>query len=197
MNSQVKAEVIEALGGIEDSITPMRQSLMQHEMRPFDIEPTYYEDLIANRSFLSNLAHAAKRGKSPAAEVADYQTFSRAELLNRTMHDPDYQSTHTRIVSASPYRAVVRQVEPQSPVTPEDRSLEDADEANDGPEIAPAAVNDEDDDFIRDEEAQDRMKMLGYDSNSLEAAEARKSYNSGDVNPRVGLARNTGGSQTF
>ena len=56
MNSQVKAEVIEALGGIDDSISPMHKSLIQHEMRPYDLEPNYYGDLIANRSFLSNLA---------------------------------------------------------------------------------------------------------------------------------------------
>ena len=69
MNSQVKADVIEALGGIEDSISPLQKSLMQHEMRPFDLEPNYYEDLVANRSFLSSLAQAAKRGKSPAGEL--------------------------------------------------------------------------------------------------------------------------------
>lgn len=66
---------------------------MQHEMRPFDLEPNYYDDLIANRSFLSNLAQAAKRGKSPAADGEDLDgkgTFSKTEILNRTITDPEF-----------------------------------------------------------------------------------------------------------
>ena len=39
-------DIIESLGGIEDVIKPMEQSLRQHEMRPFDIEPNYYAELV-------------------------------------------------------------------------------------------------------------------------------------------------------
>ena len=49
MNNAVRKDVIESLGGIEDTIKPLETSLRQHEMRPFDIEPTYYEDFTRNR----------------------------------------------------------------------------------------------------------------------------------------------------
>lgn len=48
-------DVIEALGGLEDVVKPMEQSLRQHEMRPFDIEPNYYDDLMHSRNFQQNL----------------------------------------------------------------------------------------------------------------------------------------------
>ena len=44
-------DVIESLGGLEDVVKPMEESLRQHEMRPFDLEPNYYEDLVQNRNF--------------------------------------------------------------------------------------------------------------------------------------------------
>ena len=44
-------DVIEALGGLEDAVKPLEQSLKTHEMRPFDIEPDYHADLMRSRNF--------------------------------------------------------------------------------------------------------------------------------------------------
>ena len=44
-------DVVDALGGLEDVVKPMEDSLRQHEMRPFDLEPNYYEDLMRGRDF--------------------------------------------------------------------------------------------------------------------------------------------------
>ena len=52
MNTQVKKEVIDSLGGIIDTVKPLEQSLKQHEMRPYDIEPNYYEDLLISQNKL-------------------------------------------------------------------------------------------------------------------------------------------------
>ena len=60
--------MIEALGGLEDSISPMEKSLRMHEMRPFDLEPNYYNELVANRSFVADLASNAQRGRTPPPE---------------------------------------------------------------------------------------------------------------------------------
>jgi len=50
MNTSVRKEVIDSLGGIQDSLKPIEKSLKEHEMRPFDIEPNYYEDLMISRN---------------------------------------------------------------------------------------------------------------------------------------------------
>jgi hypothetical protein len=49
-NTSVRKEVIDSLGGIEDTLKPLEKSLKQHEMRPFDVEPNYYEDLMLSRN---------------------------------------------------------------------------------------------------------------------------------------------------
>ena len=49
MNTSVRKDVIEALGGITDVLKPMEKSLREHEMRPYDLEPNYMEDLMASR----------------------------------------------------------------------------------------------------------------------------------------------------
>lgn len=46
MNTKVEKGIIDSLGGIMDTVKPMEASLQMHEMRPFDIEPNYYEDLL-------------------------------------------------------------------------------------------------------------------------------------------------------
>jgi len=51
-SNSVRHEVIEALGGITDTVRPLEQSLRQHEMRPFDVEPNYAEDLQRSRALL-------------------------------------------------------------------------------------------------------------------------------------------------
>ena len=49
MNTHVPADIIDALGGIQDTVRPLQMSLKNHEMRPFDMEPNYYSDLIQSR----------------------------------------------------------------------------------------------------------------------------------------------------
>ena len=50
MNTSVRKEAIESLGGIQDSVKAIEKSLKEHEMRPFDVEPNYYEDLMMSRN---------------------------------------------------------------------------------------------------------------------------------------------------
>lgn len=47
-------DIIDSLGGLEDVIKPMEESLRIHEMRPFDIEPNYYQDLMKSKYFQEN-----------------------------------------------------------------------------------------------------------------------------------------------
>ena len=54
MMNSVKKEVIDSLGGIQDTLKPLEESLRQHEMRPFDVEPDYYGDLMLSRNAVSN-----------------------------------------------------------------------------------------------------------------------------------------------
>ncbi len=50
MNTAVPKEVIDSLGGIINTVKPIEQSLREHEMRPFDIEPNYFEELMLSRN---------------------------------------------------------------------------------------------------------------------------------------------------
>jgi hypothetical protein len=50
MNTSVRKEVIDSLGGIEDTLKPIEESLKMHEMRPFDVEPNYHDDLMISRN---------------------------------------------------------------------------------------------------------------------------------------------------
>ena len=72
MNNSVRKDVIEGLGGIQDTVKPLEVSLRQHEMRPFDIEPTYIEDLIKskNRSRASHPKNM-KPGKGRGRQMDD------------------------------------------------------------------------------------------------------------------------------
>lgn len=47
-------DIIDSLGGLEDVIKPMEKSLRIHEMRPYDIEPNYYRDLMESKHFQEN-----------------------------------------------------------------------------------------------------------------------------------------------
>ena len=60
MNSTVQKDVIDALGGIQDTVRPLEKSLREHEMRPFDIEPNYYEELMLSR----NLGSTSKKDRN-------------------------------------------------------------------------------------------------------------------------------------
>jgi hypothetical protein len=49
MNQSVNKQVIDSLGGIIDTLKPLEKSLREHEMRPFDVEPNYHEDLMMSK----------------------------------------------------------------------------------------------------------------------------------------------------
>ena len=44
-NMQVSKEVIDSLGGIEDTIAPMLDNLMKNELRPYDIIRNYTQEI--------------------------------------------------------------------------------------------------------------------------------------------------------
>ena len=46
----MRKDVIDSLGGITDTLKPMEKSLREHEMRPFDVEPNYYEEMMLSRT---------------------------------------------------------------------------------------------------------------------------------------------------
>lgn len=131
MNTSVRKEVIDSLGGIDDCLKSMEKSLRQHEMRPFDVEPNYYEDLMLSRN-PSNF-------KQSNIDMDNKPVSSKKEFLKRTMTDKDFIHTYGKVVSASPYRAVVRRMDYSSMIQ-DDRSEE---------ENSPTGKFD--DDFERDE----------------------------------------------
>ena len=106
----VNPAVIEALGGLDDCIKPIEESLKKHEMRPFDIEPNYYDDLVQSRHFLQELAENSRKGRMTDNNVLFEP--NKSEFLKRTMSDASYQNMNSKIVSASPFRAIVRKVDP-------------------------------------------------------------------------------------
>lgn len=83
MNTSVRKEVIDSLGGIQDSLKPIEKSLKEHEMRPFDIEPNYYEDLMMSRNpdrFKSNDSQFMNDNR-------DANASTRKEFLKKSMSD--------------------------------------------------------------------------------------------------------------
>lgn len=88
MNTSVRKEVIDSLGGIQDSLKPIEKSLKEHEMRPFDIEPNYYEDLMMSRNpdrFKSNDSQYMNDNR-------DMNASTKKEFLKKSMSDRNYAS---------------------------------------------------------------------------------------------------------
>jgi len=81
----------------------MEESLKQHEMRPFDIEPNYYEDLLISQ----NKIKSTKSDFKYFDEQTD-MAMSNADFMRKTMNDHQFVKSHATIVSASPFRAVIR-----------------------------------------------------------------------------------------
>jgi hypothetical protein len=132
MNTSVRKEVIDSLGGIQDTMKPLEKSLKMHEMRPFDVEPNYYEDLMLSRN---------PGGFKQANIDMDRQPVSsKKEFLKKTMHDKDFMHSYGKVVSASPYRAVVRRMDYST-------MLEEVSEMH-----TPQPKQSEEDDFEREEE---------------------------------------------
>ena len=106
LNTSVRKEVIDSLGGIEDTLKPIEESLKQHEMRPFDVEPNYYDDLMMSR----NPSHFKAREQSG-------QITTRSEFLKKSLKEKNFATSYGKIVSASPFRAVVRRMDYNTDVT--------------------------------------------------------------------------------
>ena len=156
MNTSVRKEVIDSLGGIQDSLKPIEKSLKEHEMRPFDIEPNYYEDLMMSRNpdrFKSNDSQYINDNR-------DMNASTKKEFLKKSMSDRNYASMNGLIVSASPYRAVIRRMDYSTSRIEDNKSEEDDDEEG--------SPNDKiDDEFERDE----------ADKSNLFASYAKRDFN--------------------
>ena len=99
-NTGVSKAVVDSLGGLVDSIKPLEQSLKQHEMRPFEIEPNYREDLLRSR------------GKLPRNSSPDFDE-TKSEMLKKIVNQHSRGGNNlknSKIISASPFRAVIRQM---------------------------------------------------------------------------------------
>ena len=169
MNSTVKADIVESLGGLDDTISPMEKSLRMHEMRPFDLEPNYYNELMANRSFIADMAQNAQRGRTPPPERYMEPAGAKNAFLERTISDAGFQKTHARIVSASPFRAIVRKVDPGA-VSNEDDQEGTASPPRGEEEI----VDNGEDDFDRGEEDDARVIRDNASLNTYNTAGAKR-----------------------
>ena len=110
MNSTVRKDVIDSLGGIQDTLKPLEKSLREHEMRPFDVEPNYYEELMLSRTGggLKKLSGAESTTNLRQVDSTSNMVPTTSEFLKRTMTDRNFASSRGEIVSASPFRAIIR-----------------------------------------------------------------------------------------
>lgn len=130
MNTKVEKGVIDSLGGIVDTVKPMEASLKMHEMRPFDIEPNYYEDLLISQNKLRPKNFDSFRG-----DKEDF-TQTKSEFLKKTLNEQHFAQNNGTIVSASPYRAVIRRRDFEDYEKPEEVSQLASPESEDrGPDI--------------------------------------------------------------
>ena len=162
MNTSVRKEVIDSLGGIQDSLKPIEKSLKEHEMRPFDVEPNYYEDLMMSRN-----PERFKSNDSQYGDIREAAASTRKEFLKKSMSDKLFASQNGLIVSASPYRAVIRRMDYSSSKIEDNRSDEDEEEGSPNDKI--------DDEFERDEQ----------DKSNLFASYAKRDF--GNPNENVSL----------
>jgi hypothetical protein len=82
----VDEQVIESLGGIEDTLKPLEATLKQHELRPYSVQRNYRRELIRS-----------SRGANP--------TGSGSSSRRVTDH---INQEKIKLVSVSPFRAVVK-----------------------------------------------------------------------------------------
>ena len=111
-------EIIDALGGLEDTVKTMEKSLLEHEMRPFDIEPNYQDEIYSNK----------KASKNGSPGHAQYTT--RSEFLRKTLSDNNLKEA--KIVSVSPYRAVLRRMDYGNGPPDTARDSNDSDSGSEG-----------------------------------------------------------------
>ena len=71
-------------------------------MRPYDIEPNYYEDLLISQNKL--------KPRNIDGEREEFHA-TKSEFLKKTMNEKNFAANNSTIISASPYRAVIRRKE--------------------------------------------------------------------------------------
>ena len=86
----------------------MEDSLKQHEMQPFDIEPNYYEDLLISQNKLKS------RDNFKYFDEKNEMAMSKSDFMKKTMNDHQFVKSNATIVSASPFRAVLRRKETEN-----------------------------------------------------------------------------------
>jgi hypothetical protein len=84
MQTSVPQEVIDSLGGIQNTIKPLEKSLIAHELRPYDYFIDYKQTVLDLRL-----------NKEPSISTQRYR-------------DGAHMVENSKVVSASPFRATVR-----------------------------------------------------------------------------------------
>jgi len=112
-------------------------------MRPFDIEPNYLEELMLSKN-PENFRSTSTLGKN----FSQNSVTTRNEFLKYTMRDRNFIKSYGKIVSASPYRAVIRRMDYEPNISRNQE--EDEEERN-------KEDDKDDDDFERDHNNDLRM----------------------------------------
>lgn len=105
----VDEKVIESIGGIQDTLKPLEATLRQHELRPYSVQRDYRRDLMRS-----------SRGLSPAGSAS-------------RKFDGEIKQENIKLVSVSPFRAVIRVQDDEGNEQEEDDDLEP--ERNDDSEL--------------------------------------------------------------
>jgi hypothetical protein len=104
----VDEKVIESIGGIQDTLRPLEGTLKQHELRPYSVQRDYRKDLMRS-----------SRGLSPTGSAT-------------RKFDGEIKQENIKLVSVSPFRAVIRVQEDED----QDEDEEDLEaEKNDDSEL--------------------------------------------------------------
>ena len=106
-------------------------------MRPFDIEPNYYEDLLISQNKI----------KSPKSDFKYFDEendmgMSNADFMKKTMNDQQFVKSHATIVSASPFRAVIRRNNTEQSELEFNERISDDNDAEEEADQFDRAIND-------------------------------------------------------
>ena len=82
--------VIDSLGGIVDTLKPMEETLRQHELRPYTVQRDYRREL------------------SKSQRGGGGNNFSGSQHSNRHVITDHMNQENVKLVSVSPFRAVVK-----------------------------------------------------------------------------------------
>ena len=104
MNNTVTKEVLESLGGLKDTIRPIAHSLTTHEMRPYEYQVDYRQQLQDLRredeQSVRNSVNCLRGEPSNEPPRSLYQREGDGEIANGVN-----MIGKARLVSASPFRA--------------------------------------------------------------------------------------------